>query len=266
MKNDIPKVLKIAEVRDENPTVKTYVFRGCDLGANPGLLENLWMPRVDEKPFSVSYCDKDEFWLTIAAVGDFTRKLRDEFSVGDKLGVRGPYGKGYTIPEGKKIALLAGGYGAAPLYFVAQEAVKKGCTVEFIVGARNKDLLLYLDRIDQAEGMNLYIATDDGSSGEQGYNTQILERLIGDVDIVMTCGPEIMMRAAMDICDKAGKPIEVSIERYMKCGSGVCGNCCVDGLGVPVCTKGPVMLGSEARKIKGLAEFHRDNVGFKVVW
>ncbi|MFH1299062.1 MAG: dihydroorotate dehydrogenase electron transfer subunit [Patescibacteria group bacterium] len=262
---DQPKILKIDEVRDENPTVKTFVFKGFELGAMPGQFVNLWIPRVDEKPFSVAYCDKDEFWLTVAAVGPFSKKLH-EFKEGDKVGIRGPYGKGYTIPEGKKIALLAGGYGAAPLYFVAHEAASRGCEVEFIVGARNKDLLLYLDRIEVASGMNLHVATDDGSVGREGYNTAILEELVGGVDMVMTCGPEVMMKAAMGICEKAGIQIEVSIERYMKCGSGVCGNCCVDGLGVPVCKSGPVFPGDMARKIEGLGEWHRDNVGLKVLW
>lgn len=263
-KNDIPKVLKIAEVRDENPTVKTYIFRGYDLGAKPGQFVSLWMPRVNEKPFSVAYCDENEFWLSIAAVGDFTKKLHQEFKVGDKVGIRGPYGHGYTVPEKKHIALLAGGYGAAPLYFVAREAKKKGCEIEFIVGARNKDLLLYLDRIPEVA--NLHTATDDGSVGRQGYNTALLEEMIGDIDCVATCGPEIMMKVAMGICEKAGVSIEVSIERYMKCGTGVCGNCCVDGLGVPVCQKGPVMSGEMARGIEGLAEWHRDSVGLKIVY
>ena len=260
---DQPKVLKIAEIRSENPTVKTFVFKGFELGAVPGQFVNLWIPRVDEKPFSVAYCSGDEFWLTIAAVGPFSKKLH-EFKVGDKVGIRGPYGKGYTIPDGGRIALLAGGYGAAPLYFVAKEAKKKGCEVDFIVGARNKDLLLYLDRIE--EEFNLHVATDDGSVGREGYNTALLEGLISEIDMVMTCGPEIMMKTAMDICEKASVPIEVSVERYMKCGSGVCGNCCVDGLGVPVCKSGPVFPGEMVRKIEGFAEYHRDNVGLKISW
>ncbi len=265
--NDIPRVLKIAEVKTENPTVKTYIFNG-DLGAKPGQFVNVWMPRVDEKPFSVAYCDDKEFWLTIAEVGLFTKKLHKDFVKGSKLGVRGPYGNGYTIFKNKHIALLAGGYGAAPLYFSAVESVKNGCKVEFIVGARNKDLLLYTELISKIEGVSLHIATDDGSVGVKGYNTVILKELIekGGMDAVMTCGPEAMMKAAMGICEKAGVPIEVSIERYMKCGSGVCGNCCVDGLGVPICKKGPVMRGEMARKIEGLGKWHRDNVGLKVNW
>jgi len=266
--NDVPKILKVAEVRTENPTVKTYVFRGYDLGATPGQFVNVWIPRVNEKPFSVAYCDDKEFWLTIAAVGPFSKKIHDEIKVGSKLGVRGPYGHGYTVPSKKHIALLAGGYGAAPMYFLAHEAVKNGCKVEFIVGARSKDLLLYTDRIEKMEGVKLHVATNDGSVGEKGFNTVILQKLIdgGSIDMVATCGPEIMMKGAMDICEKAGVPIEVSIERYMKCGSGVCGNCCVDGLGVPVCKKGPVMSGEMARKIDGLAKWHRDSVGMKIVW
>jgi len=174
---DIPRVLKIAEVRVENPTVKTYVFN-WDLGAKPGQFVNLWMPRVDEKPFSVAYCDDKEFWLTIAAVGPFTKKLHADFQKGDKLGVRGPYGNGYSILKKKHVALLAGGYGAAPLYFTAQELVKNGCQVEFIVGARNKDLLLYTERIAAIDSVKLHIATDDGSVGLKGDNTLILKDLI----------------------------------------------------------------------------------------
>jgi len=260
----------------ENPMVKTYIFKG-NLGAKPGQFVNVWMPRVDEKPFSVAYCDDKEFWLTIAAVGPFTKKLHKDFVKGSKLGVRGPYGNGYTVLKNKHIVLLAGGYGAAPLYFLAHESVKNGCKVEFIVGAKNKDLLLYTEMISKMENVSLHIATDDGSVGMKGYNTLILEKLLAEQNgssdghgiaelFVATCGPEVMMKSAMDICEKADVPIEVSIERYMKCGTGVCGNCCVDGLGVPVCKKGPVMRGEMARKISGLAKWHRDNVGLKINW
>lgn len=73
---DIPKVIPIKKVISETGFVKTFVFEH-DLGAKPGQFVNLWIPRVNEKPMSVAYCGKNEFWLTIFAVGDFSKKIHD---------------------------------------------------------------------------------------------------------------------------------------------------------------------------------------------
>jgi len=262
---DIPKVLPIKEIRDENPYIKTYVFEG-ELGAKAGQFVNLWMPRVDEKPFSISYENGGEFWVTVFKIGDFTTKMFDELKVGSKVGIRGPYGNGFDLPEGCKLAIVGGGCGSAPLYYAAYEAAKKGCSIDFIVGVRNKEYLFLIDEIKALENCEVHIATDDGSEGHKGFNVEVLEKLSGekDYDMVVTCGPEIMMQKVVEIADKKGLKCKLSMERYMKCGFGICGQCVLDGPGLRVCKDGPVFNAEDIKDVKDFGNYHRDSVGRKV--
>ena len=202
--NTIPRTVRIKEVHEENSQVKTFVLN-CSLGARPGQFVNLWIPRLDEKPISVAMDDGNEMWLSIAAVGPFSKAMHEK-KAGDTVGIRGPFGTTFECEEGQRIAMLAGGYGAAPLYCFATEAAQRSCEVDFIVGARSKDYLLFTEKIAALPGVNLHIATDDGSEGHKGYNTQVLEKILkaGEkdgkpVDLIATCGPEMMMFAAAGI-------------------------------------------------------------------
>lgn len=261
--NVIPKTVKILEVIQENSQVKTFVL-DHSVGAQPGQFVNVWIPRLDEKPFSVALDDGKQLHIAIAAVGPFSKAMH-ELKAGDTVGVRGPFGTTFSCEEGEHLAFLAGGYGAAPLYNFAVEASKKGCTVDFIVGARSENLLLYTDRIKALDGVTLHIATDDGSVGHHGYNTQVLEKVVaeGKVDCIYTVGPEIMMMKAGEMAEREGIKAQISVERYMKCGFGICGNCVVDGLGVPTCISGPVMWREDVKKIEGFGKYHRDHLGKK---
>lgn len=258
-----PKTVKIKKVIEESELVKTLVL-DHSVGAKPGQFVMVWIPRVNEKPFSVAMDTGSELHLTIAAVGDFSKAVTS-LGVGDTLGVRGPFGTCFEAEPGEHLAFLAGGYGAAPLFFFAHEAVKQGCTVDFIVGARREDLLLYTDRIEALEGVTLHVATDDGSAGHHGYNTEVLEQVVakGGVDAIYTVGPEIMMLKAAQLAEREGIKAYISVERYMKCGFGVCGNCVVDGLGVPTCMSGPVMPLEQVLKIEDFGKYHRDALGKK---
>jgi len=258
--NTVPRTVRIAEVTAENEQVKTFVL-DVSLGAKPGQFVMLWIPGLNEKPFSVALDDGKQMHIAIAAVGPFSLALH-ELMAGNTVGIRGPFGKGFECEDGQRIAMLAGGYGAAPLYFFAHEAVGRGCKVDFIVGARRKDLLLFTDRI-YGLGVKLHVATDDGSEGHQGYNTEILVDLIGEVDLIATCGPELMMAKAAEMARGAGIKAQISVERYMKCGFGVCGNCVVDGLGVPTCVSGPVMSLEEVAGVEDFGKYHRDALGVK---
>jgi dihydroorotate dehydrogenase electron transfer subunit len=264
--NRVPRSVKILEIIQENAQVKTFVL-DYSVGAKPGQFVMLWIPRLDEKPISVAMDTGEQLHLTIAAVGPFSNAMH-ELKVGDFVGVRGPFGTIFECEENEHIALLGGGYGAAPLYFFAHEAIKKGCTVEFIVGARSENLLLYTERAAELENVTVHISTDDGSKGHHGYNTQILGSLLekGGIDAVYTVGPEIMMLKGAQAAEAAGSKAFVSVERYMKCGFGVCGNCVVDGLGDPVCLKGPVMPYEEVKKIEDFGNYHRDELGKKHSW
>jgi len=281
---DFPKSIPIKKIIQETENVKTFIFEH-DLRAKPGQFVNLWLPDINEKPMSVAYSDSKEFWVSIFAVGPFSKAMH-ELKEGDMVGVRGPYGKGFTWEKGQHLVMMAGGYGAAPLYFLTMAALKDDCTVEFVIGARSKDHLLYTERIKELKNVELHIATDDGSEGVKGYNVVILDELMesakkgkrmkvfcdGDtckreevdfpkLDCVYACGPELMMKAVASQCKEAGVSSQVSVERYMKCGFGVCGQCSVDGSGKRMCTEGPVVSGEEALKMDEFGKYHRDAQG-----
>lgn len=263
----IPKAVPIKKIIVETPHVKTFVFE-YKLGAKPGQFANLWLPRVDEKPMSIAYDDGKEFWVTMFAVGNFSTKMH-MLKEGDLVGVRGPYGKGFTFEKGQRLVMMGGGYGAAPLYYLTTEAIKQGCEVDFVIGARSEEHLLYMDRIKKLKNVTLHVATDDGSVGVKGYNTMILEKLVKEaaekggkkIDCVYACGPEMMMKRISDICHEAKVPAQLSIERYMKCGFGVCGQCSVDPRGQRMCMEGPVVSNEQARQITEFGKFHRDATG-----
>ena len=263
-KTDIPKTVKILNIKDENPFVKTFTL-DISPGAKPGQFVMLWVPRMDEKPFSVAFDDGYELQLSIAAVGPFTNALHD-MKVGDKVGIRGAYGKTFEYEDGEHLAVVGGGYGAAPLYFLAHEAVNRGCTVEFIVGARAKEYLMFLDRAEMLKNTTVHVATDDGSEGYKGYNAALLKELLDDgmkIDRILTVGPEVMMMAISDMALGKDIPCQVSVERYMKCGFGVCGQCTIDDSGMPTCIKGPVMDHKLAREQVEFGKYHRDKTGRK---
>jgi len=259
-----PKIVQIKKVEKENELVTTLVL-DHSVGAKPGQFVNVWIPSLNEKPFSVAMDDGKELHLAIAAVGPFSKAVTS-LKVGEKLGIRGPFGTGFTCKKGDHLALLAGGYGAAPLYFFANHAVQEGCKVEFIVGARRKDLLLYTDKIEKLKYTKLHIATDDGSAGHHGYNTELLEKIVEEekIDSICTVGPEIMMFKAAKLADEKGIDAQISVERYMKCGMGICGNCCLDGDGEPTCKKGPVMPLNKVLKSPEFGHYHRDAQGKKI--
>ena len=256
------EILPIAKIIQENEMTKTFVFESS-IGGKPGQFLMMWIPGFDEKPMSIAFDDGKELWVTICAVGPFSQKVH-ELKVGDKVGVRGPLGTHYKFKAGEHLALVAGGYGAAPMYFVAHEAVKAKCNVEFLIGARNKDLLLYGQKI-LGLGVNLHISTDDGSAGFKGYITQVLDKVMGEKKInqVFTCGPEVMMKVVGQVAEKHGVEAYMSMEKYMKCGIGVCGQCAIDDKGDLCCKKGPVMKWSYLKKLPEMGQYHRDAQGRK---
>jgi dihydroorotate dehydrogenase electron transfer subunit len=189
--------------------------------------------------------------------------LRHGGLVGDLLGFRGPYGSTFSIQEnGKKIALVAGGYGMAPLAFLAQESVKNNIDVHLYIGARNKDELLYAPWMEEI-GVQIHPATDDGSLGYKGFNTDLFSQEVYDLhpDFVYTVGPEIMEMKIANLCYEKKIPFEVSLERFMKCGFGLCGQCSVDPTGWRMCVEGPVLNGEDLKKVTEFGHHHRTASG-----
>ncbi len=259
-----PIVLDISEIVDEGENLKTFFF-DYELNATPGQFIMLWLPGVDLKPFSISYQTKEKFGVTVYAIGDFTKKLMD-LKVGDKLGIQGPYGKGYTF-DAENSALVGGGSGTASVMLLADKLSSNGKKVNLIVGARTKNLLLH-PQGELKNRINTLFCTDDGSYGFKGFTTQALRELLQKekIDMIYTCGPEIMMKKVMEISDEFNIPCEVSMERYMKCGFGVCGQCVVDNLGIRTCKDGPVITKEIIKQIPDFGKYKRASSGKKIFY
>ena len=265
---DKPLMLPIVNIVDENPYVKTFFF-DYPLKSEPGQFVMSWIPGYDQKPFSIGYDDGKSFGLTIFAVGPHSKK-KFELKVGNRVGITGPYGHPFSVKKNTHYVMVAGGYGAGPLAVLAERLAKKNSPVDFCIGARNKDLLLFEKRVSKLPHAKLHVSTDDGSKGYRGFVTDLLEMIVKKFEIknlksaiVCTVGPELMEKKVLDICNQHNVPCEISIERYMKCGFGVCGSCVVDDLGIPLCTVGPVVNRETANKITEFGTYHRDKAGVK---
>lgn len=255
--------LKITKITDETADVKTFYF-AHKLESRPGQFVMLWLPEIDQKPFSISYDDGQTFGLTIFKRGALTDKLF-EMKIGERVGIAGPYGTGFSIKPNIRYIMIAGGYGAAPLAFLAEKLIQNGNSdIDFCIGARNKNFLLFTKRLNN---VRLRIATDDGSVGQKGLVTDLLPDIINAdarPKLVVTCGPELMEKKVLDICNQYNVDAEISIERYMKCGVGICGQCAVDDLGICLCTHGPVVTREIANQIKEFGIYHREKSGKKI--
>ncbi len=265
-----PITLPISEMRQENPQVKTFFFEH-DLQSLPGQFVMLSLPGLDQKPFSISYDTDTRFAVSVFPVGPFSKALCN-LSVGDKVGITGPYGKPFTIKPNTHYITVGGGYGAGPLGMLVERMADQNCTVDFCIGARNKDLLLFVDRVSTLSHVTTHVATDDGSAGHTGFVTDLLEQILKEktndrANIhVSTCGPELMEKRVLDLCNQYDVDCEVSIERYMKCGFGVCGQCCMDPLGLPLCIDGPVVKRATANQLTEFGKYHRDKSGTKIYY
>ena len=251
----MPAMVEVADKEVHSPEFATlYVNQAIDF--KPGQFVMVWIPGVDEKPYTISHHSPDRFGITVEAKGIFSKKAVS-LGPGDKIGIRGPFGNGFNMgSDYKRVAVVAGGCGMAPLApLVEAFQAGNGPEILLIQGARSKSFLLYPDRFTA----NVEICTDDGSKGYKGFVTDILVQKIKELsaacvpgfDMVYACGPEIMMAKVFDLCEAHGIPCQVSLERYMRCGFGVCG-ACVCGHAV-VCKDGPV-FGS--KDLRTMADFN----------
>lgn len=239
--------MRINRITSENVRTKTFVLDGS-LDAAPGQFVMAWLPGVDEKPFSLACAAPVA--LTVAAVGRFSRALH-ALVPGDRIWLRGPLGRGYILPARRSSSdsvsrphalLLGGGYGVAPLRFLAERLLAAGCAVSMIIGARSAADLLLIDAF-QPMDVRLWLATEDGSAGLRGLATDAIEPALaaapGETAMVYACGPTGMLRAIAAVCATRRLPAQLSWEAHMRCGIGLCGSCEV-GDGWLTCLDGPV--------------------------
>ena len=223
------RVVEIEDVSEEAKNVKTFFFRDKS-NPQPGQFYMIWIPRVDEFPMSISYVG-DLKGFTVKKIGEGTAKMH-ELKKGDKLWIRGPYGKGFKIMSKGKALVVGGGTGIATLAPLAEMLNSK----DIIIAAKSEDEIIFKDRF---EG-DVFFSTDDGTLGFKGLATELAEKMIenGNYEIIYTCGPELMIRKMVDIAKDRKMKIQASLERYMKCGIGICDSCTINGY--RVCIDGPV--------------------------
>ncbi len=194
------------------------------------------------RPISINFVDTDnnELWLLVRVAGDGTRHLV-ETKAGEVINLVLPLGNGFTFPDDKdrKILLIGGGVGVAPLLEFGKRLKALGFKPEFLLGARSESDLLELNEFERYG--KVHLSTDDGSLGEKGVVT--MHSVLKDHwDDIFCCGPAPMMKAVALKAREIGARCEVSLENMMACGIGAC-LCCVENTvrgNVCVCTEGPV--------------------------
>ncbi|MDD1720325.1 MAG: dihydroorotate dehydrogenase electron transfer subunit [Methanoregulaceae archaeon] len=236
MSEELPTVVEITRVVEETPSVRTFYF-DHRFSFIPGQFVMVWVPGVDEVPMALSSGDA----ITVQRVGDATGALF-KMRAGSRLGIRGPFGTGF--PRDGGVLAVAGGVGAAPL----MPLVREGLVKTFLLGSRTSCELPFAREIP--EYTNLHVSTDDGSQGYHGSVVDLMAKYrLREYKRICTCGPEPMMAAIWKLLENAGITDRgaFSLHRYMKCGIGVCGSCCIDPSGGRVCREGPVFSGDSLR-------------------
>jgi len=207
------------------------------------------------RPFSIYRATEGTVEIVFDVVGARTLAL-SRARPADVVDVLGPLGRPFLPPEDPAgCVLVGGGYGAAPLYFLAGELRARGCRVDLVIGAATAARLLDPDAAARL-GHRLTVTTDDGSAGRRGLVTDPLPDLLAGAgaERVYACGPMPMLAAVSRVAAAAGVPCQVAVEEQMACGTGICFSCVlpVRGPGGPAgetrmarsCLEGPVLDGA----------------------
>lgn len=211
----------------------------------PGQFVNIKLDAPDvflRRPISICNYDRlnNEIWLIVKNVGKGSAILCHT-GRGDVLDILIPLGKGFDLPTGsnKSILLIGGGVGVAPLYFLGRWLTMLGQKPSVLIGARSKEEFFFIDKFKEIG--EVYLTTEDGSSGTQGLVTEhdILKNKWSQFYV---CGPTPMMKAIGKLAREKNINCQISLENKMACGVGAC-LCCVEKTvrgNVCTCTDGPV--------------------------
>ena len=263
-----PRIVRVRRVEKETPTIKSLTFydKACSQ-ATPGQFVMVWVPGVDEIPMSLSTMGSSGYSaITVKRVGDASVALHN-LKRGDLVGIRGPYGRGFTLTTGN-VMIVGGGIGMAPLAPLAENLSKNSTQITLIIGAVTREELLFLGRMKRIlskVNAEVVAATEDGSYGLKGLATDPVEPLLKRerFGMVYTCGPESMMQKMFQLAERHHTPVQASLERIMRCSIGLCGSCVIGGF--RVCRDGPVFGSEQLRKVKDeFGAFKRDFSGRKV--
>lgn len=269
----LPREAEIVDRIDESPNTFTLQLRLIDDAPytfEPGQFNMLYLYGVGEVPISIVAEADDERVLThtIRALGRVTNGLA-ALRKGDRIGLRGPYGRGWPMreAEGRDVVIVTGGLGCAPsvsiIHHILGHRDRYG-HLNILQGVKHTDDLIWREQYDAWAAMpdvSVLLAADVGSPewhGHVGLVTALFDKLTlqADKTIAMLCGPEIMMRASADQLHERGiaaDDIYLSMERNMQCGVGHCGHCQVGSQFV--CRDGPVFVWPQVRELLGVRGF-----------
>lgn len=227
--------------------------------AAPGQFVQLRIGRQTDpllrRPVSIHYADPErgQIRLLLRVSGRGTA-LASRFQEGEELDLLGPFGQGFPfLDEAGPTMLVGGGIGMAPLYFAAVQRRRAGLPFELLLGGRS-GALLPPEEYFLSEQIRPLIATDDGSRGERGTVTALLEKHLETVKKplrIHACGPEPMLARVVELARFAGAAVHLSLEARMACGVGACLGCVHPFLRKGrieyrrVCRDGPVFNGEE---------------------
>jgi len=229
-----PVSVQISRVITETPRSKTLQFSlEGQIEFNPGQFLMIWIPGVDEIPMSISTWNPPDMGITVLSIGEATQALFS-MSKSDWIGIRGPFGNPFST-NSKKALVVGGGVGIAPLRPLVYNLLDGGSEVILVNAAKTKNELIYFKEFKNLKHSNLKveIATDDGSLGFKGFATDAVSKLLdgNEFDRMYTCGPELMMAGLYELAKMRKIRFQASLERFMKCGCGICGTCAMDPTG-----------------------------------
>lgn len=240
-----PLEAEILEVIEETPTIKTFVLQPQEpIAFRAGQFMELTVPGLGEAPFTPSSSPHlpEKMGITVLRTGTVTDALH-EMKAGQKVGLRGPFGKGFPVEKfyGKEILVVGGGVGLAPLrslLYTLFENIEKFKRVIIKYGARTPQELCFRREFDEwgsKKGVDMEVTIDLPApdwDGRVGLVTVLLDDL--DVDLknsyAVSCGPEVMLKfVTLKLLEEGFDPqqIYLSMNRNMSCGVGKCGHCIV---------------------------------------
>jgi dihydroorotate dehydrogenase electron transfer subunit len=193
--------------------------------------------------------------VVVAAHGPGTTWIA-ELAPHAQVDIVGPLGRPFPLPTAPvACVLVGGGYGSAPLFWLAEQLTAKGCHVEMVLGAASEDRLFGVAEARRAAN-GLTVTTDDGSVGRRGWVSDALPEVIRltDAAVVYACGPMAMLRSVTEVATAEGAVAQVAVEEAMACGIGICMTCVMPVTGgdgrtrmVRSCVEGPVFRGTSVR-------------------
>lgn len=213
---------------------------------NPGQFVNILLDGFYlRRPISV--CNWDEYGITLIykILGKGTAVLAT-LPVGTSLDILMGLGNGFSVVQAadKKTVLVGGGVGVPPLYGLAKQLLANGLLPEVVLGFRSSDDVFYADKFKEL-GCTVHLTTEDGSAGQKGFVTTVLENI--EYDYYYACGPNAMLQALYDVSQNKNAMGQLSFEERMGCGFGACMGCsCHTKSGAKrVCVEGPVFSSEE---------------------